>query len=487
MAVAGCFDRTVKRLNGMDAMLLYSETPNLHTHTLKVAVVDVTGFPGPFDFEVFREIVGRRLHLLDPLRFRLIDIPWKLHHPVWLPESAVDLDYHLRQVQVPEPGGRRELDQVIGEVASTPLDRSRPLWELYFADGLAGGRIAVIGKVHHVLADGVASANLLARGMDPTDEPSDVGGVPASVEPPSSTELLRFAAHDHFQQIAHLPTLFKDAADALREVRKRSRQRGSVPDMAKPFTAPATFLNHVVSPTRTFASAPVSLAEVKETARKLDSTINDIILASAAGALRTLLLRYDGRADEPIVASVPVSTDRSPERIAGNMISGLMVSLPVHLDDPLDRLRVTAQSTAIAKENNELISPDLYSRFMSYLPTALAPSVFRWQSARADTNRMMNVPVSNVPGPRKRGHLAGAVVTEIYSTGVLSPGVGLNITVWSYVDQVNIAVLSDDRTFDDVHEVTDAMVAAFAELRSAAGFPEPLIEPALALPRARAR
>ena len=476
----------MKRLNGMDAMLLYSETPNLHTHTLKVAVVDTTDFAGGFDFTVFKEIVGRRLHLLDPMRYRLIDIPWKLHHPVWQPDCPVDLDYHLRQVQVPPPGGRRELDQVISEVASMPLDRSRPLWELYFADGLAGGRIAVIGKVHHVLADGVAAANLLARGMDLTDRPTESEDTPPTSAPPSSSELLRFAAHDHLQQIVRLPALIKDAVGGFRDVRKRSRQRGTVPDMAKPFAAPATFLNHVVSPKRTFASAPVSLAEVKETAKTLDSTLNDIILATAAGALRTLLIRYDGHADEPIVASVPVSTDRSPDRFSGNMISGLMVTLPVHLDDPLERLRVTATSTAIAKENNELLSPDLYSRFMSYLPTALAPSAFRWQAAHADSNRMMNVPVSNVPGPREPGRLGGAVVTEIYSTGVLSPGVGLNITVWSYVDQVNIAVLSDDHTFDDVHEVTDAMVASFAELRAAAGFPGAPAQPDAAMPRAPA-
>lgn len=483
MAVVGCFDRAVKRLNGMDAMLLYSETPNLHTHTLKVAVVDVTNFSGSFDFGVFREIIGRTLGHLDPLRYRLVDIPWKLHHPVWLPDCPVDLDYHLRQVHVPPPGGRRELDQAIGEVASTPLDRSRPLWELYLADGLAGGRIAVIGKVHHALADGVASANLLARGMDFTNQPSSAGDVPTEVDPPSSNELLRFAARDHLRQMARLPALVKDAVDGFSEVRKRSRQRGTVPDMARAFAAPATFLNHVVSPARTFASVPVSLAEVKETAKKLDRTINDVILATTAGAMRTLLLRYDGRADEPIVASVPVSTDRSPDRITGNMISGLMVSLPVHLSDPLERLRVTAQSAAIAKENNELLSPDLYSRFMSYLPTTLAPRAFRWQAARATTNRMMNVPVSNVPGPREPGRLGGAVVTEIYSTGVLSAGVGLNITVWSYVDQVNIAVLSDDRTFDDVHEVTTAMVDSLAELRLAAGFSDPLTHPAAALPR----
>ncbi len=474
----------VKRLNGMDAMLLYSEAPNLHTHTLKVAVVDTTEFPQPFTFEVFRSVVGRRLHLLEPLRYRLVDIPFKLHHPMWLPDCTVDLDYHLRQVRVPEPGGRRELDQVIGDVASSPLDRSRPLWELYFAEGLAGSRIAVIGKVHHVLADGVASANLLARGMDLSGGLTDERDAPAAVTPPSSAELVRSAAQDHLAQLAELPSLVKDAVGGFRDVRRRSRQRGPVPDMAKPFAAPPTFLNHVVSPTRTFASAPLALAQVKETAKKLESTINDVILATAAGALRSLLLRYDGHADEPIVASVPVSTDRSPERISGNMISGLMVSLPVHLTDPLERLKVTARSASIAKEDHELIGPDLYSRFMSYLPTALAPSIFRWQAARADHNRLMNVPVSNVPGPRERGRLGGAVVTEIYSTGVLSSGVGINITVWSYVDQVNIAVLSDDRTFCDTHEATDAMVDAFAELRAAAGFTDPLTVPPSALPRA---
>ena len=150
----------------MDAMLLYSETPNLHTHTLKVAVINAAEFDGEFTFEVFRRTIQRRLHLLDPLRYRLVDIPWKLHHPMWMENCDVDLDYHLRRVQMPSPGGRRELDQVIGEIASTPLNRDRPLWEFHFAEGMADDRFALIGKVHHTLADGVASANLLARLMD---------------------------------------------------------------------------------------------------------------------------------------------------------------------------------------------------------------------------------------------------------------------------------------------------------------------------------
>lgn len=456
----------MKRLNGMDAMLLYSETPNLHTHTLKVAVIDPAD--SEFGFDAFRGHVRRRLHLLEPLRYKLVDIPWQLHHPMWQEDCAVDLDYHLRRVQVPAPGGRRELDRVIGEVASTPLDRSRPLWEFHFAEGLAGGRYALIGKVHHALADGVASVNLLARAMDledgPTDErDNDEAGVTAS-----APDLLRAAARDHARQIAELPGLLRDAATGLTRVRRRSKERGAHPDLAEAFDAPPTFLNHVVSPQRRFASATLPLPDAKVTAKALGITINDLILAAATGGLRTLLLAYDGAADRPLIASVPTATDKS-NRITGNEISGLMISLPVHVADPVERARLVALATRIAKEDHEILGPELYGRLMAYLPTAVAPAAFRWLGRRDAPNKLMNVAVSSVVGPRERGHFGGATVSEIYSTGVLSPGAPVNITVWSYVDQLGVAVLTDDRTFNDPHEATDAICASFAELRAAAG------------------
>ena len=147
-------------------MLLYSEAPNVHMHTLKVAVLDLTDFVGDFTFDLFRRTLNRRLHLLEPLRYRLVDIPFRLHHPMWLQNCEVDLDYHLRRVRLPGPGDRRELDRLAGEIASTPLDRSRPLWEIYFVEGMSDGRVPVVVKMHHALADGVASANLLARATD---------------------------------------------------------------------------------------------------------------------------------------------------------------------------------------------------------------------------------------------------------------------------------------------------------------------------------
>ncbi|WP_207768605.1 WS/DGAT/MGAT family O-acyltransferase [Mycobacterium ahvazicum] len=462
----------MKRLNGMDAMLLYSETPNLHTHTLKVAILDPSDFHGEFDFETFRQHVRRRLHLLEPLRYKLVDIPGQLHHPMWQENCDVDLAYHLRRVQVPDPGGRRELDEVIGRVASTPLDRSRPLWEFHFAEGLADGRFALIGKVHHALADGVASVNLLARAMDlkgtvPDERDNDEAGITAT-----KGDLLRAAARDHVRQIAELPGLIKDAAVGMSRVRRRSKERGDHPDLADAFAAPATFLNHVVSPQRRFASATLPLAEVKATAKALGITVNDMVLAIATGGLRTLLLSYDGQAQRPIIASVPTATDKS-DRITGNEISGLMISLPVHIADPAERARLVSLATRIAKEDHEIMGPELYGRMMAYLPTAFAPAAFRWLGRHDVPNKLMNVAVSSVVGPRERGHFGGAAVAEIYSTGVLSPGAPVNITVWSYVDGLGIAVLTDDQTFNDPHEATDAMARAFLELRSAAGLPGP--------------
>jgi WS/DGAT/MGAT family acyltransferase len=372
-------------------------------------------------------------------------------------------------VQVPAPGGRRELDTVIGNIASTPLDRSRPLWEFHIAEGIADHRLAVIGKIHHALADGVASANLLTRIMDTDGAVQDERDNDTGCIPPSTAELLRAAGRDHVQQAVALPGVITDALSGARRLRRRARERGEQPDLARLLHAPATFMNHMVSPRRTFATATLSLAQVKQVGKHLRVTINDMVMAMTAGALRELLLRYDGGADRPIVASVPASTDRSPDRISGNELGGMAVSLPTHIGDPLERVRLTAVATAIAKENNELLGPELYGRLITYLPPFAAAGAFKWLARRDARNNLFNIPVSNVAGPRARGHLAGAPVSEIYSAGPLIAACGINITVWSYVDQLNVSVITDDRTVQDPHEATDAMVRAFAEISAAAG------------------
>src|SRR4051812_21531217 len=197
----------LRRLNGVDALLLYSEAPEIHMHTLKIGILDVSALDGGFSFELFRRVAQPRLLALRPLRYQLVDIPFKLHHPMWKENAELDFDYHLRSVRVPAPGGRRELDEVISGLASTPLDRSRPLWEMYVAEGLAGDRVAVIHKVHHVLADGVASANQMGWAIqaDPPDLPATA--IRTADSERTTAGLIRAAGRDHARQLRRLPTL----------------------------------------------------------------------------------------------------------------------------------------------------------------------------------------------------------------------------------------------------------------------------------------
>ncbi|HUE35450.1 MAG TPA: wax ester/triacylglycerol synthase family O-acyltransferase [Mycobacterium sp.] len=454
----------MKRLSGWDAVLLYSETPNVHMHTIKVAVIELAADRRDFDIEAFRQVIGSRLDKLEPFMYQLVDVPFKLHHPMWREHCEVDLDYHIRPWRLPAPGGRRELDEAVGQIASTPLDRARPLWEMYFIEGLADHRIAVVGKIHHALADGVASANLMARGMDlfPTPESGPLVTDPT----PTIRQLMTSAFMDHLRHGARIPGTVRYTAQGVARVRRSARKLS--PELTRPFMPPPTFMNHMLTAERRFATATLALADVKATGKKLLATINDVVLAMSTGALRTLLLRYDGTA-QPLLASVPVSFDFSPDRISGNRFTGMLVALPVDLDDPLERVQICHENAISAKEGHRLMGPELVSRWAAYMPPAPTQAFFRWAAGRDGKNKILNLNISNVPGPRERGRVGGALVTELYSVGPLTAGSGLNITVWSYVDQLNISVLADGATVQDPHEVTEAMVADFIEIRRAAG------------------
>lgn len=301
-------------------MLLYNETPNVHMHTIKAGIIDVRGFEGTPTIDVFREILHHRLHKLDPMRFQLVDIPFKFHHPMWREHVDVDLEYHVRPLRLPSPGGRREFDEAIGEIASTPLDRTKPLWVMYFVEGLADGNVGVINKVHHALADGVASGNLIARAMDLQDVPDRES---YETDPaPSRSELMNAAFWDHLRQIRRIPATVRYTAEGMTRFRRSSRKLSTV---TRPFDPPPTFINHTLTPRRRFATATLALDDIKDTKKQLGVTINDVVLAISAGAVRTLLLRYDGHATGPLLASVPVSIDSDPNRIWGNKFTTLSV------------------------------------------------------------------------------------------------------------------------------------------------------------------
>ena len=316
--------------------------------------------------------------------------------------------------------------------------------------------------------------------MDLQDGPQTDDDSYATDPAPSKGELVRSAFADHMRHIGRLPGVMRYTAQGIGRVRKSSKKFSS--ELTRPFTPPPSFMNHRVDAQRRFATATLALADVKETAKHLGVTINDMVLAISAGALRKLSLKYDGHADHPLLASVPVSFDFSRDRISGNYFTGVMMVVPIELEDPLERVQAVHDAAVDAKETHHLMGPELVSRWSAYFPPAPAEKLFHWLADKDGQNKVLNIPISNVPGPREHGRVGGALVTEIYSVGPLTTGSGLNITVWSYVDQLNISVLSDGATLADPHELTDAMIEAFIEIRRAAGLSEELtvIEKAMA-------
>ena len=462
----------MKWLDAGGATLLYGEMPNLHTHTIKVATIELDEDCRDFDIEAFRRVIDRRLYKLEPLCYQLVYVPFKFHNPMWREHCDVDLTYHIRPWRLPAPGGRRELDKAIGEIASTPLDRTRPLWEMYFVEGLANNRVAVVCKIHHALVDGVAAANLLARCMNLQPGPEGATYPPDPVL--TTRQLMTSALADHLRLVGLIPRTILEFAQFLVRVRRNLRK------LLPPFSPPPTFMNHgISSPERRSATTTFALADVKQTGKHLGVTINDFVLALSTGALRTLLLRYDGKAD-PLVAFNAVSLDLSPDRISGNNFSGMLVVLPVDLGDPLEWVRRCRESATAAKESQQHIGLEMLLRWFPYIPPVVAEAILRWAWSRSRAPRL-NLTISNVTGPRERGRVGGGLVTEIYSAAPLGPGCGLTITVWSYADQFNITVLTDGATVKDPHEVTAAINAAFSEIRRGAGLSESLTVVATAM------
>ena len=278
----------MERLTGLDAGFLYMETPSQHMHTLKVAVLDPSTIPDGYSFERVAEVLAQRLHLVPSFRRRLVNVPLRLHHPVWIEDPDFDLAAHLHRAVLPSPGGDQELDDLMSEVVSTPLDRSRPLWELWAVEGLAGGHVAFVAKIHHCLADGVKAAELLATVLDEhADTPAPDPHAWQPEPEPSRWRLLADAVVDLARELAHLPGLLVRTFRGVRAAAGARRRRAVSPPL--PFTTPKLSFNTALTPRRRFVTTSLSLTDVKTLKRAFDCTVNDIVLALCAGALRRYL------------------------------------------------------------------------------------------------------------------------------------------------------------------------------------------------------
>jgi diacylglycerol O-acyltransferase len=437
-------------------------------------VLDPSDVPGGWTVERVENYYRGRLHLAPPFRRRLVEVPFGLHHPLWIEDPDFDLEWHIRHIAVPPPGGPRQLADLAAHLNALHLDRVHPLWEMWLIDGVEGGRVALLTKVHHAAIDGASGNQItlatleLSPEGDPAPPPAEAW---APDRIPTDIELLAYAASSISRHPWRAATALRRATETALTLRRRAGQ----PDVSPtplPFTAPRTSFNATLTPHRSFAMTSLSLTEVKAIKNTFGVTVNDVVLALCAGALRRYLSSRGEDLDGPLVAMVPISVRSEDLRDSmGNRVSSMLCSLATDVDDPVARLASIHESMKSAKETQSAIGADTLQNWAEFAAPAIAGRAARLYSRTrmADRHRpLFNVTISNVPGPPFPLYSAGARLVANYPLGPIFHGGGLNMTVMSYLDQLDFGLLACPDLLPDVWALADGLSESLAELSKAA-------------------
>jgi len=485
----------VQQLSGLDASFLNMETPTTFGHVASLLIVDPT-YSGVGDvYASLQRTLRERLHLLEPYRRKLAAVPFGLDHPYWVDDEELDLEFHLREIGLPSPGSEQQLTEQVARIVSRPLDRSRPLWEIYVITGLQDGRVGVLTKLHHATIDGVSGAELLHVLLDREADAEPVAPPPEPWRPertPNSFELLARTVAEYstrprkaFQlQLRLLRTVAdltgnKAAREAITAAMPLLRRFGILqrttadePIRLPNRAAPRTPFNRAITPHRRLAVRTLSLSDAQTVKRAFGVTINDVVMALCAGALRSYLIARDALPDRPLIAMVPVSVRTADESgVFSNRVAGVLSPLHTDIADPVGRLMAIHESMAAAKELQRAIPATMLTDITAFAPPALAARAARLASRMRIADRMnppVNLIVSNVPGPREPLYLSGARMEHFYPVSNVADGQGLNMTVQSYLDNLDFGIISCRELVPDVSVLCDGLEDSMAELLKAA-------------------
>lgn len=459
----------MQRLRGMDASFLYFETPSQPLHVSSIFELDTSTVPGGHGFDRFRDELRTRIKSVPELRQKLVDHRLNLDYPVWVEDDSFDIDRHLNRIALPAPGGRRELSEVCGHIASLPLDRERPLWEMWAIEKLADGsapseRLAVMIKVHHASIDGAGATDLLMKLCDtqPSASPPEPAECPggAGVVELAVDGLMKFAARP-FQ----LATLVPKTASVVVDIVRRALSGRA---MTAPFRAPRTPFNDSITRRRNIAYAQLELDDVRIIKNRLGVKMNDVVMALCSSVLRTYLDDRGALPTTPLVAAVPVSVRERCDRPERNQVSAMLSRLETHIADPLERLQAIAYANVIAKEHNSALGPTLLLDWAQLAVRTLSgPAMRLYASSGLAKRPIHNLVISNVPGPPFPLYLVGCEVKAMYPLGPIFHGAGLNITVLSLNHRLNIGIASCWDLVPDVWDLADRFDAALHELLAA--------------------
>src|SRR3954452_24908338 len=460
----------MQRLSGMDAVFLYMETPVSYMHVAGLMILDPSTVEGGLSMDDVKEFYDSRLHLAAPFRRRLVEIPMGLHHPLWAEDPDFDLDYHLRHIAVPAPGGPRELAELTSNLVKLHLDRDRPLWECWVIEGLEHGHVGVLTKVHHAAIDGVSGNEITVAmlQLSPDDEapPPEVEWKPDHV--PSDIERLSYAFSSLIRQPVRLVKTIRRTLETTLQLRQRKRQADVTP-VPGLFSAPRTSFNAALTARRSFAMASVSLTDVKMVKNAFGVTVNDIILGLCSGALRSYLASLDETPDGPLMAMVPVSVRTEDEKGAlGNRVSNMTCSLASDIEDPIERLLAIHEGTKGAKDQLNAVGADSLTDWAEFAAPALLGRAARFYSRTHLANvhkPVFNVTISNVPGPPFPLYSSGARMVANFPMGTIFDGGGINLTLMGFLARLAIGVVVCTDLIEDPWVITDGIVAALDELK----------------------
>jgi diacylglycerol O-acyltransferase / wax synthase len=465
----------MERLSGMDSTFLSIETASHHMHVSMVSTWDPSEMPGGYSFEKMRALIESRLPRIPMFRRRLAEVPFNLHFPVWVEDPNFDLDYHVRRVAVPSPGGMKELCELAGDFTSRQLDRSKPLWEMQVVEGMADGTIGMLAKVHHSTIDGVSGAEMMVHLFDlepvAAPEPGTVKEderVPEHV--PSDLELVAYAARSLALQPIRMARLLPATVGSV--VGLIRRRQGGGGGMATPFSAPRTPFNAAITPHRNVSVARLSLDDVKRVKKAFGTTVNDVVLTVCSGALRRYLEGIGMLPDAPLISVVPISVRAEGADDGSNQVSAMFVSLATDVDDPVDRLKAIAESTKGAKEEHQAIGATMLQDWAQFAAPAVFARASRLYSGMklADRHRPIhNVIISNVPGPPFPLYFAGSKLVMLCPLGPVMEGAGLNITVLSYMDSIDVGMIACRELMPDLDDLAECFKQSAAELVARAG------------------
>ena len=457
----------VDRLSPLDVSFLYRETPTTAMHVGGVLILEQPA--DGLGYERLLALIGDRLALVPRYRQTIRWVPGRLANPIWADDENFDLTYHVRRSALPKPGTAAQLRELVGRLQSRQLDRRRPLWELYLVEGLSDNRIAIVTKTHHAMVDGVAAVDLGTVLFDLTTTPREV--LHDAWRPrraPTRVGLVTGAVCDAVRR----PSQVLDTARvALTDLQATTRQvtsvAGSVLASVQTFVRPvAPSPLHVrIGPHRRFAAANTELADYKRIRRAHGGTVNDVVLAVVAGALRSWLLTR-GETVVPastIRAMVPVSIRSAARRgEMGNRVSSYFVDLPVGTADPLARLHAVTSAMAAHKASAEAVGADALVQLAGFAPPTMA--LLGARAASAMTRQLFNVVVTNVPGPQFALYAAGAQMMQMYPVVPLAKGQAVAIGLTSYDGGVFYGLNADRDAMPDLDVLADCLERALTEL-----------------------